>query len=447
MAQIGSPSAGWYTDPSGQHRARYWDGASWTEQVRDDLTDPTGTVGAGGGNPAADTVAGVAEAVAAVAANDIIQPGDAFVVDYGADGPWGSTPGGSAPSDPFAPAPPSAYPTSFPAAGGGPSSAPMAAPSATPIASPPMDVSASPLAPVVEMTPMATDQSSGAFAMPAATGPAAAVDVAPAMALVPAPVAAPVEAPVMPGVAEGPAPGWYPDPAARHQARLWDGTRWTERVADNGIEGLDPLPGMSVGTATVDPNVGAWSAELVDTATAVGPDGKPLSAGQISLASLPETVEPETPAEKAPGRPTVKVRAAGAFVLGGGVALLAGSAMSWMDVTGPKVGDEWSATGLDLGDGRITVALAIVLALLGAAIITGRLARFGGTKVAAMGALVAGAAALAVTAVDIADVADRASRLGVTAGAVSNVGTGLWLAFLGALFAVGGGLMAFANRQ
>jgi hypothetical protein len=60
--------------------------------------------------------------------------------------------------------------------------------------------------------------------------------------------------------------------------------------------------------------------------------------------------------------------------------------------------------------------------------------------------VVAGAAALAVTAVDIADVADRASRLGVPAGAVTNVGTGLWICFVGALVAVGGGLMAFANR-
>ena len=106
MAQIGSPSAGWYTDPSGQHRARYWDGASWTEQVRDDLNDQVDPGAPGGAHTAANTVAGVAEAVAAVAANDIIRPGDGLVVDYGTDGPWGSTPGAGTVSDPFAPAPP-----------------------------------------------------------------------------------------------------------------------------------------------------------------------------------------------------------------------------------------------------------------------------------------------------------------------------------------------------
>ncbi len=30
-----TPPAGWYADPSGQHGFRYWDGAGWTEQVRD----------------------------------------------------------------------------------------------------------------------------------------------------------------------------------------------------------------------------------------------------------------------------------------------------------------------------------------------------------------------------------------------------------------------------
>ena len=64
-----------------------------------------------------------------------------------------------------------------------------------------------------------------------------------------------------------------------------------------------------------------------------------------------------------------------------------------------------------------------------------------------VGVLVAGAAAVAVTAVDVADVADRAARLGVPTGAVTSVGSGLWLCFLGSLLAVAGGLLAFANRE
>jgi hypothetical protein len=36
-------------------------------------------------------------------------------------------------------------------------------------------------------------------------------------------------------------PGWHPDPARRHEARWWDGNRWTESVADQGITGTDPV--------------------------------------------------------------------------------------------------------------------------------------------------------------------------------------------------------------
>jgi hypothetical protein len=39
-----------------------------------------------------------------------------------------------------------------------------------------------------------------------------------------------------------PPPMWAADPSGRHQFRYWDGTAWTESVADNGAESKDPLP-------------------------------------------------------------------------------------------------------------------------------------------------------------------------------------------------------------
>jgi uncharacterized protein YxjI len=36
-------------------------------------------------------------------------------------------------------------------------------------------------------------------------------------------------------------PNWYPDPTGRHQFRYWDGTDWTDQVADHGSVGVDPL--------------------------------------------------------------------------------------------------------------------------------------------------------------------------------------------------------------
>jgi uncharacterized protein YxjI len=34
---------------------------------------------------------------------------------------------------------------------------------------------------------------------------------------------------------------WYPDPTGRHQYRYWNGTVWTDDVANNGVTAKDPL--------------------------------------------------------------------------------------------------------------------------------------------------------------------------------------------------------------
>jgi Protein of unknown function (DUF2510) len=33
-----------------------------------------------------------------------------------------------------------------------------------------------------------------------------------------------------------PPPGWYPDPMSEHEFRFWDGSQWTDRVEDGGLE-------------------------------------------------------------------------------------------------------------------------------------------------------------------------------------------------------------------
>lgn len=40
-----------------------------------------------------------------------------------------------------------------------------------------------------------------------------------------------------------PAPGWLPDPDARHEYRYWDGSGWTDDVADGGVTSTDPVVG------------------------------------------------------------------------------------------------------------------------------------------------------------------------------------------------------------
>ena len=34
---------------------------------------------------------------------------------------------------------------------------------------------------------------------------------------------------------------WLPDPTARHQHRYFDGSAWTDNVADNGVASVDPM--------------------------------------------------------------------------------------------------------------------------------------------------------------------------------------------------------------
>ena len=45
--------------------------------------------------------------------------------------------------------------------------------------------------------------------------------------------------------------GWHPDPTGRHQHRWWDGTQWTDQVADGGVTATDPMtpppPGPALG--------------------------------------------------------------------------------------------------------------------------------------------------------------------------------------------------------
>lgn len=55
--------------------------------------------------------------------------------------------------------------------------------------------------------------------------------------------------------------GWYADPSGRHEYRLWDGTRWTDDVADAGTRGKDATT-ASPATAPASAAVGAGYAVI-----------------------------------------------------------------------------------------------------------------------------------------------------------------------------------------
>ncbi len=40
---------------------------------------------------------------------------------------------------------------------------------------------------------------------------------------------------------------WEPDPTGRHQYRWWDGEEWTDQVADDGVQSVDPVSAAEAG--------------------------------------------------------------------------------------------------------------------------------------------------------------------------------------------------------
>jgi hypothetical protein len=47
-------------------------------------------------------------------------------------------------------------------------------------------------------------------------------------------------------------PGWQPDPTGKHDHRYWDGSRWTDDVADAGVAGTDPFEAVETEAPAAD---------------------------------------------------------------------------------------------------------------------------------------------------------------------------------------------------
>jgi hypothetical protein len=77
----------------------------------------------------------------------------------------------------------------------------------------------------------------------AVTEPAAAEPVVPEPATeeTPVPVQPQAAPAAMPPVAPSVPEQWAADPTGRHQHRWWNGSAWTEHVADNGVSSVDPI--------------------------------------------------------------------------------------------------------------------------------------------------------------------------------------------------------------
>lgn len=94
------------------------------------------------------------------------------------------------------------------------------------------------------------------------------------------------------------AAGWQPDPTGRHEHRYWDGTGWTDNVADGGVAATDAYEGPVAGAD--DPTV-VGSPEPAPDPTATQPAMSDPADQTLAQPVVPEATEPATEPMPVPG--------------------------------------------------------------------------------------------------------------------------------------------------
>ncbi len=78
---------------------------------------------------------------------------------------------------------------------------------------------------------------------------------------------------------------WHPDPTGAHDHRWWDGTRWTEHVADAGVAAVDPIEGG--GPPSSDPAGTTQQLDRHATSATGGPGSGPATPASDAGATQP----------------------------------------------------------------------------------------------------------------------------------------------------------------
>jgi hypothetical protein len=204
---------------------------------------------------------------------------------------------------------------------------------------------------------------------------------------------------------------WYADPTGRHQYRYWNGTEWTDQVADNQVTSTDP-PTMT-------------PADVPVSSPAAAPS-RPPAPGAPPVA--PRLNQPNPRPNSAPLGPVV--------ALAGALALAVGSFLDSASASGTGVFAFTVEESYMDGDGPFTLGAGIIVGVLAILLLTRVLPRWGGWLVAFFGA------AGALTAVaDIVDVTSNTEEIEAL-GATISVGPALWVCLAGGVIALAGGTLA-----
>ena len=88
--------------------------------------------------------------------------------------------------------------------------------------------------------------------------------------------------------------GWQPDPTGKHDHRYWDGSQWTDNVADAGVASTDPYDAAATAAGA-----GAAAAPLDPTVAEPTPAAPEPTAAWSTAPTAPAPPPPYTPADAA----------------------------------------------------------------------------------------------------------------------------------------------------
>jgi hypothetical protein len=209
---------------------------------------------------------------------------------------------------------------------------------------------------------------------------------------------------------------WQLDPTGRHQHRYWDGTAWTEHVADAGVAATDP--------PTMD--------------TPVAPSES--APAPVAAPAFPAPVAP--PGAQARGRK--RAHAGLSFAaMAGGAALVIGSFLDSMRASIDSIDFDASRSYLD-GDGPLTLVCGLVIIVLALLAGLGAMPHWGALIAAGFGGLGA-----LIAVVDIIDVQNRIDELDASGslGTSASIGPALWVCLVGGIATLVLGLLAFVKSR
>lgn len=143
---------------------------------------------------------------------------------------------------------------------------------------------------------------------------------------------------------------WRTDPTGRHEHRYHDGERWTDHVADRGVQANDPYEP----TATTAPTAWPGSSSAPDVSPSVAPATPPRSSSATSPAGAPSAVGTD-------GAPS--------WSTGGPAGPTQGRSAGWSDA--PPSTPSRSSGDASGSNGRRVVLVLVVLALMAVAALGG----------------------------------------------------------------------------